>query len=143
MLIGSYQNSIDAKNRVIIPAKFREELGERCYLTRGLDNCLVIYPEKVFAEMADRLASLPRTSVEARKLNRFLFMEAEELMPDSQGRVVLSADFRAKVGIRKDLVTIGVRDHVEIWAKEVFDSSEEGGLITAEDFARFSEKYNV
>ena len=143
MLMGRYQNSIDAKNRVIIPAKYRREFGESCVLTKGLDNCLIIYTDKAWQRINDDIDKLPRTSDLARRYERFVLQNANDTPIDKQSRIVIPAELKEMVGISKDLVTIGLRDHIEIWAKEVYDNAPNGNLLKAEDFDELGEKYNI
>ncbi len=143
MLMGRYQNSIDAKNRVIIPAKFRRELNDSCVITKGLDNCLVIYTDRAWQRINDDIDKLPRTSDLARRYERFVLQFANDVPIDGQGRVLIPAELKDMVGIRKDLITIGLRDHIEIWAKEVYDNAPDGKLLTADNFNDLSEKYNI
>jgi MraZ protein len=143
MLMGIYQNQIDAKNRVIVPAKFRDELGMQCVLTRGLDECLVLYPMSTWQEQQKQLASLPRSDARVRAFLRYTYANARDVEIDKQGRILFPADLREFAHIEKELVTIGMIDRVEIWAKDVYDNSENGGKLTAEDLERFSEEYRV
>ena len=122
MFMGTYQNSIDAKNRVIIPARFREELGPRCVLTRGLDECLILYPMSTWAEQQQKLAALPRSDENARAFIRYVYANATECEIDRQGRLLIPANYREGAGIVKDVVTIGMLDRIELWAKETADS---------------------
>ena len=109
MFRGKVQNSIDGKNRVIIPAKYRDALGKECIVTKGLDDCLEVYPMQAWAEEEARYATLPRTDVEARALLRYRSGNAENCELDKQGRMVIPQFLREEAGIEKDLVTIG--DH--------------------------------
>ena len=143
MLMGSYQNSIDAKNRVIIPARFREELGPRCVLTRGLDECLILYPMSTWAEQQARLAALPRSDENARAFIRYVFANATECEIDRQGRLLIPAAYKDMARLDKELVTLGMLDRVEIWSREVYDDSAYGGKLTPKDLQKFSETYKV
>ncbi len=143
MLLGEYQNSIDAKNRLIVPAKFRDELGYKCILTRGLDACLILYPLSTWQVQQEALAALPNSDVKARALRRYIYQNAVECEVDKQGRVLIPQYLKSAASIEKDLVTIGMLDRVEIWAKERYDSDENGGLLSAEDLAEISDKYQV
>ena len=134
MFMGTYQNSIDAKNRVIIPAKFREELGPKCVLTRGLDECLILYPMSTWAEQQQKLAALPR---------RYIFANATDCEIDRQGRLLIPASYKDVARMDKELVTLGMLDRVELWSREVYDDSANGGKLGPKDFARFSETYKV
>jgi len=143
MFIGISNNLIDAKNRVIVPAKYREELGSKCILTRGLDECLVFYPLKTWEEQQAKLAQLPRSDASARAFLRYTYANAVECEIDKQGRTVLPANLREIAKIDKDIVIIGMLDRVELWSKEIYDNSENGGKIGPEDLERFSENFQV
>lgn len=141
--MGTYENLIDAKNRYTVPAKFRDELGKKCVLTRGLDNCLILYPMDTWEEMQKKLQALPKSDKQARAFLRFVYANAMECEIDKQGRTVLSEQYRKAASIEKELVTIGMLDRVEIWAKEVYDADENGGKLSSEDLEKFSESYQV
>ncbi len=141
--MGSYQNSIDAKNRVIIPSRFRDELGFQAVLSRGLDHCLVIYPLSTWEEQQKLLSSLPKSDPQARAFIRYIYANAVECEIDKQGRTVLPQNLRAAADIKKDLVTIGFGDRVEIWAREIYESDEQGGMLSSDEFKDFSSRYQV
>ena len=143
MLMGIHQNQIDAKNRLIIPAKFREELGAQCVLTRGLDECLILYPMTTWREQQAKLAELPRSDEKARAFLRYIYANASECEVDKQGRILLPAEYRQMAGIVKETVTIGMLDRVELWAREIYDNSENGGKLKPSDFAGFTDTYRV
>ncbi len=143
MLIGRHENSIDAKNRIIVPSKFRDELGYRCVLTKGLDSCLILYPIKTWNEQERKLAELPMSDPAARAFKRFIYSNACECEVDKQGRILVPANLKQAAALDKDLVTIGMLDRVEIWARESYDSDEHGAKLSAEEFSSFSEHYQV
>ena len=143
MLIGEYQNQIDAKNRMIVPSKLRDDLGYKCIITKGLDDCLIIYPMQTWAKQEEALAELPNTDPVARAFRRYLYQNASECEVDKQGRVLLPATLREKAKIEKDLITIGVVDRIEIWAKEVYETSENGAKLSEDSFKDLSDKYLV
>lgn len=118
MFIGEYQHSIDAKGRIIVPSKFREELGYKFILTKGLDNCLFIYPMEEWKKFENKLVTLPISSKEARAFVRYFFSSAVECEIDKQGRLNIPQHLREHARIDKELVTIGVMSRVEIWSKE-------------------------
>jgi len=118
VLIGEYQHTIDAKGRLIMPARFREELGETFIVTRGLDRCLFVYPMDEWRTLENKLKSLPMTQANARAFVRFLFSGATECTLDRQGRILLPSHLREHAGITKDVMIIGVSTRVEIWARE-------------------------
>ncbi|NMB19878.1 MAG: division/cell wall cluster transcriptional repressor MraZ [Firmicutes bacterium] len=118
MFMGEYQHGLDAKGRLIIPAKFRQELGAGAVLTRGLDNCLFLFPQEEWGILEAKLKTLPLTKHDARQFVRFLFSGATECEMDKQGRIILPQNLRDFAAIDKDVVVIGVSSRVEIWSKE-------------------------
>lgn len=118
MFMGEYQHSIDNKGRLIIPAKFRDGLGENFVITKGLDNCLFIYPMDEWKILEAKLKALPLTKADARAFVRFFFSGATECELDKQGRILLPANLREYAALDKDVVIIGVASRVEIWSKE-------------------------
>lgn len=122
MFIGEYQHSIDAKGRVIIPAKFRDELGDKFILTRGLDNCLFIFPQEEWEKFEEKLLNLPVASKDARAFVRYFFSSAVECEIDKQGRLTVPQNLKDHARIEKEIVTIGVMSRVEIWSKHEWES---------------------
>lgn len=112
MLIGSYQHNIDAKGRVFVPVKLREDLGERFVVTKGLDGCLWGYSEEEWEKIAQNLIAQP---FKARDVQRFFMQEAEYVEADKQGRVVLPARLREFAGLVKEVMITGVGSRIEIW----------------------------
>ncbi len=118
MFIGEYEHSIDQKGRVIVPSRFREGLGLKFIVTKGLDNCLFVYPQSEWTVLEDKLKTLPLTSKEARAFVRFFFSGATECETDKQGRILIPSNLREHAKLDKDLIVIGVSTRVEIWSKE-------------------------
>ena len=143
MLMGIYENSIDAKNRISVPAKFREELGMKCVLTRALDDCLILYPMKTWKQQQEKLMTLPRSDKNARAFLRYMYANATEVDVDKQGTIVLSERYREIAHIEKSLVTIGMLDRIEVWSKETYDNDKTGGKLSTKDLEKFSETYQV
>ncbi|MFY9381235.1 MAG: division/cell wall cluster transcriptional repressor MraZ [Eubacteriales bacterium] len=112
---GEYQQVIDSKNRIFIPAKFREILGEKAYIARNVDGCLSIYTEEGWRAYCDKILSLP--SAEGSALARFIFPATLDAKIDSQGRIVLTQQMKEYAGLEKEICIIGVGDHAEIWDK--------------------------
>lgn len=134
MLIGEYNHSIDAKGRVIVPSKFRTELGERFILTKGFDGCLYGYSLEEWKSIEEKIKTLPLvTGKDARNFTRFFFSSAIECELDSQGRILISQGLREFAGLEKDIVTIGVSSRIEIWAKAKWD--EYNNLQDSDDIA--------
>lgn len=124
MFMGTYEHSIDTKGRVIIPAKFREQLGDSFVVTLGLDGCLFVYPENEWQDFVKELRELPG-SKEARKLQRYFMAGAAPCDVDKQGRVLIPANLREKAGLEKDIVFVGVMSKIEIWSKERWDENDD------------------
>jgi MraZ protein len=141
MFLGEYQHSVDAKGRLIIPAKFRDGLGERFIATRGLENCLFVFPTTEFEALADKLRQLPMASGAAREFTRLLFSGASECELDPQGRILLPANLRTYAAIEKDVVLVGVSSRVEIWSasrwEEYCAKAESSFADTAEKLLDF------
>lgn len=116
MLIGEYQHSLDVKGRVNFPARLREGLGSRFFITKGLDECLFVYSEQEWAVLEDKIRALPLSK--ARGLQRFLFAGASEVEPDKQGRVLIPANLREYAGLDKDVMIIGASNRAEIWDRD-------------------------
>lgn len=111
--MGSYQHNIDPKGRVIMPAKFREELGEVFYATKGTDESIMVLSAEGWEELGKRICSLP--SGQAKDLRRFFFSSAAELIPDKQGRVLIPQMLRDYAHLDKDIIIIGTGSRAEIW----------------------------
>ncbi|MBQ5950779.1 MAG: division/cell wall cluster transcriptional repressor MraZ [Lachnospiraceae bacterium] len=126
MFVGEYAHTLDTKGRLIIPASFREDLGDTFFVTKGNDNCLYIYSQEDWEALVAKLRSLPQLSSEAvRKLNRTLMGGANKCESDRQGRILISPPLRAYAGLKKDVVLVGVGDHVEIWNRESWQQEME------------------
>ncbi len=110
---GEYLHTIDAKGRLFIPAKFREELGFSFVLTKGLENTLTIYTNSEWDKFAEKISSLP--TKQARTLQRFFVASAQDSTPDAQGRILIPQVLRDYAGLTKNVVIIGMSDHIEIW----------------------------
>ena len=118
-MTGTYEHSIDAKGRLFIPAKLREELGVTFYLAMGVDECLAIYPQETWNRFTEKFASLPMSQSAAM---RPLFANASKCELDSQGRIVIPQKLRKYAGLEKDA---GVNDRAEIWSAETWNAREE------------------
>lgn len=121
MFMGEYQHTIDDKGRLIIPAKFREGLGEKFVMTKGLDNCLFLYPMDEWERLEQKLRALPFTKADVRAFVRFFFSGATECELDKQGRVLVPQVLREHAQLEKEVVVIGVSTRVEVWSKQVWE----------------------
>jgi MraZ protein len=115
MLIGEYTHSIDEKNRVSLPAKFRAELGKTVVITPGLDSCLFVFSMKEWKKIADKLSESSVLQADNRSFNRFMFGGAVEASVDSIGRVLVPEFLRERVGLSQSVAIIGVQSRAEIW----------------------------
>ncbi|WP_461809810.1 division/cell wall cluster transcriptional repressor MraZ [Faecalimonas sp.] len=123
MLMGEFNHSIDAKGRLIIPSKFREELGENFVITKGLDGCLFLYPDSEWKIFEEKLRTLPLTNKDARIFTRFFLGSAVDGGLDKQGRVLISSALRNFANLEKEVVLVGVLDRVEIWDKAKWEEN--------------------
>ncbi|WP_334072070.1 MULTISPECIES: division/cell wall cluster transcriptional repressor MraZ [Paenibacillus] len=121
MFMGEFQHSIDEKGRIIIPAKFRDLLGTSFVVTRGLDQCLFVYPQQEWEVLEQKLKALPLMKSDARAFTRFFFSGATECEWDKQGRVNLPPNLRQYAKLEKDCVVLGVSNRVEIWSRDIWE----------------------
>lgn len=122
LLLGKYSYNLDAKGRVSIPIKFREDIGESFVITKGLDNCLFIYSTTEWEKFEEKLKMLPLTNKEARGFVRFFFSGATLCQVDKQGRVNIPQDLRDYANLVKEVCIIGVSSRIEIWNKDRFEN---------------------
>ena len=135
MFIGEYRHSLDVKGRIIVPAKFRDGLGDKFVLTKGLDGCLFAYSKEEWANFEEKIKTLPLTNKDARAFVRFFFAGAVECEIDKQGRTLIPPMLREHAGLNKELVIIGVSNRVEIWSQEKWDNYSEAEDLEADDLA--------
>lgn len=115
MFIGEYQHSLDEKKRVSLPKSFRSELGRKVVMTRGLDNCLFIYPKSAWAGVAQRLSELSFAQADTRGFSRFILSGAAEVEVDGAGRILIPDHQKEFANLKKTVVFAGVSDRVEVW----------------------------
>ncbi len=118
MFMGEYSHTVDTKGRLIVPSKFREQLGEEFVVTKGLDGCLFAYENSEWKALEEKLRLLPLTNANARKFSRFFLAGATSCEVDKQGRILLPAVLRSFAKIDKEAVLVGVGSRIEIWSKE-------------------------
>ena len=118
MLIGQYQHTIDAKKRLALPVKFRGELGAKVIVTKGIENCLVVYTEKEWEVMSAKLANLPVSQGEARSFTRHLLASAMEVELDKLGRILIPDYLKNYGGFKKNVVICGLSNRLEVWDEE-------------------------
>ena len=118
MLIGEYNHTIDAKKRLAVPAKLRKELGDRAVLTRGLDNCLFLYPESEWQKLTQKLSELPVGQANTRSFLRLMLAGAVEVELDQLGRILIPDYLKEYAGLAQKVVITGVYNRLEIWDEE-------------------------
>ena len=122
MFMGEYEHTIDAKGRVILPVKFRDELGPKFVVTRGLEGCLSVYTMEAWMRLAGSLKKLRASKENVRAFKRFVFGSAAEVEFDKQGRILIPATLRAYAKLVKDVTVLGTGDKVEIWSKDAYEA---------------------
>jgi MraZ protein len=129
MLIGEYIHTIDEKNRISMPVKFRKELGKKIIITPGLDSCLFIFTTKEWKKVSSRLsdtnADLSFLKADQRSFNRYMFGRAAEVEIDSIGRILIPEFLKERIGLKNSAAIIGVKDRVEIWNDKVWSQNQE------------------
>lgn len=123
MFMGEYNHTVDTKGRLIVPSKFREQLGDEFVVTKGLDGCLFVYSKSEWENIEEKFRNVPLTTKDARKFARFFFAGAASCEVDKQGRILLPVVLREYAGIEKDVVSVGVFNRVEIWDKDKWQES--------------------
>ena len=135
--MGEYHHNIDEKNRLIIPSKFRDDLGDSFVVTRGIENCLFVYPKEEWEKIVNKLTDIPFTKKDARVFMRFFLSGATTSEFDKQGRVNITSPLIDYANINKECVIIGAGDRLEIWALEAwnnfFDSAKDNMSDIAEN----------
>ena len=135
MLIGEYEHSVDAKGRLIMPSKLREDIGERFVVTKGLDGCLFVFSLKEWEIFGEKLKALPVSNKNARDFTRFFLAGAIECEIDKQGRFLITSNLREFAALDKDVVIIGVTTRLEIWNRDKWKSYNSDENISAEEIA--------
>jgi MraZ protein len=128
MFLGEYQHSLDAKGRVILPARFREQLEGGAVMARGLDGCLAVYPPAEFQRVAQKLTGARERGARERQAARTFFSGAEPMVPDRQGRVTIPQSLREYAALDREVVVAGGFDHIEIWDAQRFRTRDAEGM---------------
>lgn len=134
--VGEYLHAVDSKGRVALPVRFREMLGPRFMLARGLDKCATVYPSEEWAHVLETVRALPQNQRESREYARYLLSGTVEVETDKQGRIVLPQMIRDYAGLSKDVYVLGVGNRVEIWDKAAWDQTK---LDIGERFSTIAE----
>ena len=135
MLIGEYEHSLDAKGRLIMPAKIREDIGEKFIITKGLDGCLFGFSQNEWTNFEEKLKTLPLTNKNARDFVRFFLSGAIECEIDKQGRLLIASNLREYGTLEKEAVIIGVGTRIEIWNKDKWKTYNSEENISADEIA--------
>jgi len=135
LLIGEYEHSLDVKGRMILPAKIREDLGDKFIITKGLDGCLFGFSQTEWNNFEEKLKTLPLTNKNARDFVRFFLSGAVEETVDKQGRFLIPGNLREYASLDKETVITGVGTRIEIWNKEQWKKYNSDENISAEQIA--------
>lgn len=141
MLIGEYEHSLDAKGRLILPAKLREDIGDKFIVTKGLDGCLFAFSVSEWQNFEQKLRTLPISNKDARAFSRFFFAGAIECEIDKQGRFLISSNLREFAELIKDVVIVGMDSRLEIWSKEKWQKCDDD--ISADEIAEKMEMLGI
>ena len=133
MLIGEYEHSLDVKGRLIMPAKLRQDMGEKFIVTKGLDGCLFAFSQQEWLNFETKLKSLPLSDKNARNFVRFFLSGATECELDKQGRFLIPNNLRNAGNLEKEVIIIGVGTRLEIWNKSTWEKCDED--ISADEIA--------
>lgn len=133
--MGEYKHTLDTKGRLIVPARFRDGLGDTFVVTRGLDHCLFAYPLDEWRTVEEKLRTLPLTKADARAFVRFFFSGATECEMDKQGRIVLPQNLRDYAQMEKDVMAVGVSTRVELWCAARWQSYMDEASDSFEEIA--------
>jgi len=134
MLIGEFEHSLDAKGRLIMPSKLREDIGERFVVTKGLDGCLFAFSLTEWTNFEEKLKTLPLSNKNSREFTRFFLSGATECEIDKQGRFLIPNNLRQVANLEKEVIIIGVGTRIEIWNKDKWKSYSNDS-ISVEDIA--------
>lgn len=139
MFIGEYFHTIDDKRRLAIPAKFRKDLGKKAVLTRGLDNCLYLYPLAEWKKLAEKLSRLPITRSDSRAFARLMLAGAMDVALDQLGRILIPDYLKEYAGVGKKAVVAGLYNRIEIWDENNWESYKDQ---TTKEVEKIAEKMN-
>jgi MraZ protein len=137
VFLGRHGHNLDEKGRLALPARYRDELRDGVVITRGFDNCLLVYPMAAWAPLAERVSALSIGDPDVRLLRRMLFANATDLMLDRQGRILVPAELRTHAGLEREAVVVGMHSFIEIWSPEGWAAQDE---LVERDGASIAEK---
>lgn len=137
MFLGRHSHNLDEKGRLALPARYRDELRDGVVITRGFENCLLVYPMAAWAPLAERVSALSIGDPDVRLLRRMLFANATDLMLDRQGRILVPAELRTHAGLDREAVVVGMHSFIEIWSPDGWAAQDE---LVERDGASIAEK---
>ena len=140
MFLGEYNHSVDSKGRISLPIKFRDQLSQPFYITRGMEDCLFIYDQEEWMRMDEKIRKLRLTAKAARGFSRMFYAGAMEVSLDKQGRFVIPPHLRSYAGIESDAVIVGVSDRIEVWDKQAWNSYMDSDAM---DYDELTESLNA
>lgn len=143
LLLGEYNHTIDEKSRIIVPSKFRDDLGSTFVVTKGFDSCLFVFSITEWQNFESQLKSLPMTNENARKFARYFAAGATECTVDKQGRVLIPSNLKEYAGLKKDLVITGVSTRAEIWDKEKWNKYTSSDNIDLNEVASHMSEFGI
>ncbi|KKS19419.1 MAG: Protein MraZ [Candidatus Roizmanbacteria bacterium GW2011_GWC2_41_7] len=143
MLIGEYQHTIDTKKRLAIPAKFRKDLGEQAIVTKGLENCLVIYTLVEWEKQAKKLEALPPTQIDARNYARLMLSGAADAVLDKLGRILVPDYLKNYAGLKKNVAVLGLSNRIEVWDADKWAEYRKKTETTVSDIAERLKEFGV
>ena len=141
MFMGEYNHTIDPKNRIIVPIKLRDELGEKFVISEGFDGCLYLSKKEDWENFCRKLLALPG-NYETRTLQRRILSTSMECEPDKQGRIIVPTNLKNKAKLEKDIVMVGIINRVEIWSKDIYEGESNDESLSA-IMEKLSEKYDL
>lgn len=124
MFLGHVVHTIDDKNRLAIPARYRQHLVNGVYLTKGADRCLYLLTPEGWSKLSERILALPSLQADARRLQRHFFAGADSMVPDKLGRIIIPPALREYAGLKNEVVVAGLQTRIEIWSKEAWEADE-------------------
>ena len=143
MFIGEYIHTIDEKRRLAIPSKFRKDLGKKAVVTRGLENCLVLYPMDEWEKLARKLSSLPTSKKEARSFTRLMLAGAMDVSLDGLGRILIPDYLKKYAALKKNISIIGLANRIEIWNKKTWETYKSKAETKVETIAEKLEELGI
>ena len=143
MLIGEFEHSLDAKGRLIMPAKLREAIGDKFVVTKGLDGCLFAFSIEEWSNFEEKLKSLPLSNRNSREFTRFFLSGATECEIDKQGRFLIASKLRAVAALDKDVAIIGAGTRIEIWNKEKWEEHNSEENLSIEEIEKNMEELGI